>query len=680
MTIDFNDFTANNVPVISTIFGLFLVIFGLSSSIVKERLYLSEAVLSTMLGTIVGPHVLGLFTPQSWSGLNGILLETSRLVIAMQIMAAIICLPLQYYKVHWKSIFTLLVPVMVAAWLISAALVYWIMGLPWDVSLAIGAALAPTDPILANSIVKGKFADKHVPRHVRHLLSGESACNDSTAALFVGLAVMIIESKSASAIAKEFFIYNVAYEIGVGCAYGLIIGWLARHALHYAELHDWIDQENFLTFAIALAIFTDGSAVLLHANDFIAVFIAAIAFSWDGSFYEASKTSQIQEVLDNLANSWFFVFNGAIIPWPLILRPPAGYPDVWQYFAVAAAILALRRLPVTLLFYRLLPSLTSVKEALFVGHFGPMAAGSLYYLAFLIRELSDQHGGSSSDHPHPTISPGSSLGGSGLVHVAIEPTIAFVVVASIAVHGSSVSFFKLGSTAVRTLSLGSSLGRRTRSLGAASGRAPRAPLTPGTFTVSAPINPRPLYSSAMTGGGVGVGSGLDVGGGESGSTRASTPVLGPTPADSGMPLYLSGFGNVRETAIAIHEGNYDDDSMEMDDQQQQTMRLHVFTGSPPPAASGPALLDINDYDESPGSPASLSVIPEGGSEEAEADGSGPAPPRLSEDSDLLLAIIKTGSSGTVINDELNKDDLSKDDDLDVNKDDHHSLHEHEEKQ
>lgn len=40
-------------------------------------------------------------------------------------------------------------------------------------ALALGACVTPTDPILASSIVKGKFAEEHIPVTVRDLLSAE---------------------------------------------------------------------------------------------------------------------------------------------------------------------------------------------------------------------------------------------------------------------------------------------------------------------------------------------------------------------------------------------------------------------------------------------------------------------------------------------------------------------------
>lgn len=51
--------------------------------------------------------------------------------------------------------------------------------------LAIAACVTPTDPILAQAVVGGRFAAKHVPAHIRHLLSAESGCNDGAAFPFL---------------------------------------------------------------------------------------------------------------------------------------------------------------------------------------------------------------------------------------------------------------------------------------------------------------------------------------------------------------------------------------------------------------------------------------------------------------------------------------------------------------
>lgn len=52
--------------------------------------------------------------------------------------------------------------------------------LEFSASLLISACITATDPILAQSVVSGKFAQR-VPGHLRNLLSAESGCNDGMA-------------------------------------------------------------------------------------------------------------------------------------------------------------------------------------------------------------------------------------------------------------------------------------------------------------------------------------------------------------------------------------------------------------------------------------------------------------------------------------------------------------------
>lgn len=76
---------------------------------------------------------------------------------------------------------------MFLGWMISAALMYAIIpGLEFLPALVVAAGVTPTDPILASSVVgKGKFAQEHVPAHIRHILQAESGCNDGAAFPFL---------------------------------------------------------------------------------------------------------------------------------------------------------------------------------------------------------------------------------------------------------------------------------------------------------------------------------------------------------------------------------------------------------------------------------------------------------------------------------------------------------------
>ncbi len=65
--------------------------------------------------------------------------------------------------------------------------------LPFLHALAIGACVTPTDPVLSNTIVKGKFADNNVPKELQKIVIAESGANDGLGYLFLFLALYLIK-------------------------------------------------------------------------------------------------------------------------------------------------------------------------------------------------------------------------------------------------------------------------------------------------------------------------------------------------------------------------------------------------------------------------------------------------------------------------------------------------------
>ena len=102
-----------------------------------------------------------------------------------------------YMLRHWRTMTILLLPAMLWGWFISALFMYALFPkLHYLSALLIAAAVTPTDPILAQSVIGGKFADKHVPAHVRHMLSAESGSNDGAAFPFMYIALYLTLDRS----------------------------------------------------------------------------------------------------------------------------------------------------------------------------------------------------------------------------------------------------------------------------------------------------------------------------------------------------------------------------------------------------------------------------------------------------------------------------------------------------
>lgn len=212
----------------------------------------------------------------------------SRLVLGIQLVIAGIQLPSRYLRTEWRSLSLLLGPGMTLMWL-SASLLVWAMvpHLTFLHALAVGACVTPTDPVLSNSIVKGKFADKNIPKPLQKIIIAESGANDGLGYPFLFLALYIIKYNGEDGFAGAgkgigmWFYETWAYTIILSVFYGCAVGWLAKELLHFAEQKKWVDRESFIVFAITIALFTTGTCGMIGSDDVLACFIAGNAFTWD---------------------------------------------------------------------------------------------------------------------------------------------------------------------------------------------------------------------------------------------------------------------------------------------------------------------------------------------------------------------------------------------------------------
>ncbi|KAK3904254.1 alkali metal cation/H+ antiporter Nha1 C terminus-domain-containing protein [Staphylotrichum tortipilum] len=420
------------------ILGGFTSLFMLCSSVIKERMYIGEATVATLCGVIFGPHAANLINPETWGSVDIVTIEFSRLVLVVQCFAVGVELPKYYMEKHWKSVAFLLLPVMTFGWLITGLFVWWlIVPLNFLESLVVAACVTATDPVLASSVVgRGKFA-KRVPKHLRDLLSAESGCNDGMAFPFIYLSLYLIQDKqSARDVSFHWVVYTILYECIFGAVYGFIIGYLARHGIKFAEKHELIDRESFLVFYFVLALFCAGSGSILGVDDLLVGFAAGVGFSNDGWFTQKTEESHVSNVIDLLINLAYFVYFGTIIPWAAFNDALLGL-QAWRLAVLAIFIILFRRIPIMMALKPVIPDIKSWREALFAGHFGPIGVGAIFVAMLARAEL---------EHDDPV--PLSELPPKGTEHYTlitlVWPIVAFIVVASIIVHGSSIAVFTLG--------------------------------------------------------------------------------------------------------------------------------------------------------------------------------------------------------------------------------------------
>jgi NhaP-type Na+/H+ or K+/H+ antiporter len=99
---------------------------------------------------------------------------------------------------------------------------------------------------------------------------------------------------------------------------------------------------------------------------------------------------------------------------------------------LALAVLIFRRLPIIMGLYKYIPAISNWRQAVFMGWFGPMGVGALFYYTIAIQYFEEN-----GPHSH--------------AREVIEPVIYFIILSSVVIHGITIPLFFLGTFASRTL-------------------------------------------------------------------------------------------------------------------------------------------------------------------------------------------------------------------------------------
>ncbi|KAI0378256.1 Sodium/hydrogen exchanger family-domain-containing protein [Hypomontagnella monticulosa] len=440
-----------NFNIVVSVLGGWISLFGLVSYLLKERFYLSEALISLVAGIAFSPHAANLVRPLDYAGseenIDAITLYFTRLVLGVQLVLAGVQLPSRYLKKEWKPLALLLGPIMTAMWLVTSLLVWGLVpNLPFLHALAVGACVTPTDPVLSNVIVKGRFADHNIPKDLQKIIIAESGANDGLGYPFLFFALYLIkyigdggvnESGGAGLAIGLWFGETWGYTIILSVLYGAVVGWLAKELLHFCEERKFVDRESFLVFAFSLALFITGTCGMIGSDDILACFIAGNVFTWDDWF----RLETLDEpTIDMLLNVTIFMWYGAVCPWHSFLEN--GVIPIYRLIALAILILLFRRLPFVLAFYKKIPQIDGIRQAIFMGFFGPIGCSAIFYL-FITQEFVI------------TLNPngGSALRGDVInLQEDVLVIVWFMVICSVVVHGLSIPVGKFGFYLPRTIS------------------------------------------------------------------------------------------------------------------------------------------------------------------------------------------------------------------------------------
>lgn len=307
--------------------------------LVLRSLPLSLPIIAVAIGYFAVPH--------SWSVVVSAALARNRLLEHLIELVILVALmggglrtgrPLSWRG--WNATWRLLgiaMPITIAA---IAVCCHLILDVSWPFALFIGAALAPTDPVLAADVQVGRPGEEE-GGETRFALTSEAGLNDGLTFPFV-LMAMALTDHSINAVWRGWLAVDVIWKIGCGILIGLVAGWaFGWLAFRLPRLKMSRTGDGLVSVGIALISY--GITELARGNGFIAVFIMAAtlrAAERDHEFHSvmAEFTEQIERVLMVLILIGFgnAVAEGLFrsVGWPeiglaalilLVIRPAAGW-------------------------------------------------------------------------------------------------------------------------------------------------------------------------------------------------------------------------------------------------------------------------------------------------------------------------------------------------------------------
>lgn len=285
------------------------------------------------------------------------------------------------WRVTWRLILITL-PLSILA---ITGLMGWGLGLSWSAALLLGAALAPTDPVLAADVQVGP------PRtgkedEVRFGLTSEAGLNDGAAFPFVHLAIALaLHSTTGEPWLATWLAGDVLWKIGVGVGAGYLIGrafgWLTFHVPAETRLARTGDG----LIALSATFVSYGLAEILHSYGFLSVFVTALAFRHSHRAHDFHRDMHdVAEQFERLAMMVVLVlFGGALVSGVLA---PLRAVDVAAAFVVLLLIRPLTGM------VALAGLKASMGEKLTLAVFGIRGVGSFYYLAYGLNHMPVANG------------------------------------------------------------------------------------------------------------------------------------------------------------------------------------------------------------------------------------------------------------------------------------------------
>jgi NhaP-type Na+/H+ or K+/H+ antiporter len=375
--------------------------FGTALLLSGALLAVAAAVSGLMRGTVLSISVLsvaaGLILAEAGAihvdGSDATIVHLFLLALVVTLFSDGLFVERELLVVHWGPVVRALVIAMpLTLGLIALAAKLLFSELSWAEAFLLGSVLSATDPVVTSAVV----TSQRVPPPVRHALNLESGLNDGLALPFV-LVFIILASPGGDAGSEAA---KLVGEAAFGALIGVALGQAAGRLTHHLPGGGIVRRYEGI-YALGVGLLAYGLADVTFGNGLIAAFVCGISLGVadraiaDDFVVFSENVSSILQVLT------FFAFGGLIVA--------TGFHGSIALLIVfiAFALLVARPVAISLSFLRVdLPK----PHRAFIAWFGPKGVAGILFAELVLN---------------------SDVGQAN----AIFETAAFVILASIVVHG-----------------------------------------------------------------------------------------------------------------------------------------------------------------------------------------------------------------------------------------------------
>lgn len=367
---------------------------GLTLAVTLERwlakVWLSLPILYVAVGFAIWSLPLGLpnINP-TYDGFDALTLEyATEFIVIASLMAAGIAIDRPVSWKNWGQIWPLLVIAMPLTIAAVALLGWWALGLAPASAILLGAALAPTDPVLARSVQVGPPGEDE--RHdVRFSLTVEAGLNDGLAFPFTYLAIAAVGMTALGGWTLEWVALDLVWRILAGCVVGWIVGRIGAWYVFEREADapmEEIDEESEKSgrpiystseglIVLGTLLLAYGLAEIVEGYGFLAVFVGAVTARQQENRSRYHKISH--HFIDQIEQ---IVLVAVLLGFGAMLASGVLEALTWPAALVGIALVFIIR-PISGFLAEMNCDLPMIGK-LAVAFLGVRGMGSIYYLAY----------------------------------------------------------------------------------------------------------------------------------------------------------------------------------------------------------------------------------------------------------------------------------------------------------